>query len=324
MRRAFTLIELLVVIAIIAVLMGILLPAIGMARRTAMSAAGNANMRSTGQMLILFAQDNKDAFPNPFGYGVPEEDPSKLDYNDAVSLDGSYAWNFNAHPLVPEMTTEIFAAYWYSYLADADGESHRLREEQMSPADTILQSLARDFRGHMMFTQRNRLWPSSFYLSPTLWSDASRYSSGRMPMDIQMVRTQFISSLSYPESKVLVFERMDFLQRERMVLQGDNTRAVGNSPAWNNIRAKPAVFLADGSVRKTPMADLFEAAGSDERYAPSGGIAAPDELGILGEKMTGDDTTDTPSFTRAGDSDGSYPAFFWATRDGVKGRDLRR
>lgn len=322
MRRAFTLIELLVVIAIIAVLMGILLPAIGMARRTAMAAVGNANMRSTGQMLILFTQNNKEAFPNPFGHGHPTDNRSQLDYNDALALDRSYAWNFNTHPIAPQMTTEVFAAYWYSYLADHDGESHRLREEQMSPADAILQSLARDYRGHAMFSQRNTLWPSSFYLSPVLWSDASRYPGMRLSMDIPFVRTQHLSSVSYPESKVLIFERMDFLQRERVSLSGDTGRSEGIPPAWNNIRAKPAVFLTDGSVRKANMADLYEAAGNDPQYSPADTVPAPDELGILGEKLTRDDLTASESFSRMGGTDGPYPAFFWATRNGVRGRDL--
>lgn len=60
MKRGFTLIELLVVIAVIALLVGILLPALGQARRAAKAIACQANLRGIGQGLVLYNYDHRE------------------------------------------------------------------------------------------------------------------------------------------------------------------------------------------------------------------------------------------------------------------------
>jgi prepilin-type N-terminal cleavage/methylation domain-containing protein/prepilin-type processing-associated H-X9-DG protein len=66
-RRAFTLIELLVVIAIIALLIGILLPAIGRARETARGLICQTNIRGVAQAGLVYAVDYKGRFPPVLG-----------------------------------------------------------------------------------------------------------------------------------------------------------------------------------------------------------------------------------------------------------------
>jgi prepilin-type N-terminal cleavage/methylation domain-containing protein len=62
-RKGFTLVELLVVIAIIALLMGILMPALGMVRKMAQRAVCGANLGGLHKALLSYAQSNNNDYP---------------------------------------------------------------------------------------------------------------------------------------------------------------------------------------------------------------------------------------------------------------------
>jgi len=62
-RHAFTLVELLVVIGIIALLISILLPSLSRARQSAVNLQCQSNLRTIGQGLLFYANDNRGKLP---------------------------------------------------------------------------------------------------------------------------------------------------------------------------------------------------------------------------------------------------------------------
>lgn len=78
---AFTLVELLVVIGIIAVLIGILLPTLSNAQRSAREVKCQSNIRQLCSSLINYAAENKGKFPPNINQLIPAPPPGQPGYN---------------------------------------------------------------------------------------------------------------------------------------------------------------------------------------------------------------------------------------------------
>jgi len=108
----FTLVELLVVIGIIAVLISILLPALGRARESARAVACSSNMRQIGLAVMLYAGNNKNQLPC-----VPYNTTVTYDYTGA-SGPGSFTYKYGpssggAAPLFAYSAAYSAYGLWY-------------------------------------------------------------------------------------------------------------------------------------------------------------------------------------------------------------------
>ena len=113
--RGFTLIELLVVMVIIALLVGLLLPALGRAREEARKTQCRSNLRQIGLAMNIYCNDNKGWTPVPYGYALAGDGKSQIraaaDYGRWAEQSQTYLTHMLLIPMIDYADGGAYGTY---------------------------------------------------------------------------------------------------------------------------------------------------------------------------------------------------------------------